>query len=161
MIETGGVPIDSPGAKRMTALHIAASRGHYDLVKYLLEKDAKINLKDKFKRSPIILATANGQLKVLSLLLMKGGSFNDADSSNNYPVHYAAAYGFQSCLDLLKLAGADLNPQNSWNLTPLSVAMAKGHFGMVKKLLNNPECDVNCTDVEGRTIISRATQNLS
>lgn len=60
MIETGGVPIDSPGAKRMTALHIAASRGHYDLVKYLLEKDAKINLKDKFKRSPIILATANG-----------------------------------------------------------------------------------------------------
>lgn len=39
--------------------------------------------------------------------------------------------------------------------------MAKGHFGMVKKLLNYPECDVNCTDVEGRTIISRATQNLN
>lgn len=32
---------------------------------------------------------------------------------------------------------------------------------MVKKLLNFDECDVNCTDVEGRTIISRATENLS
>jgi ankyrin repeat protein len=32
---------------------------------------------------------------------------------------------------------------------------------MVKKLLNYPECDVNCTDVEGRTIISRATEKLS
>lgn len=94
MIEQGEVSIDSPGAKRMTALNIAASRGHYEIVKYLIEKGAKINLKDKFKRSPVILATANGQLKVLDLLLMKGGSEYDPDSSNNYPVHYAAAYGF-------------------------------------------------------------------
>lgn len=32
---------------------------------------------------------------------------------------------------------------------------------MVKKLLNYPECNVNCTDVEGRTIISRATEKLN
>lgn len=78
---------------------------------------------------------------------------------------------------MLKKAGADLNPQNSWNLTPLSIAMAKGmflilainfknnqmtgHFGMVKKLLNFPECNVDCTDVKGRTIISRATEKLN
>ncbi|EAS02069.2 WGR domain protein (macronuclear) [Tetrahymena thermophila SB210] len=161
MIEKGGVEVDSPGPKRMTPLHIATSRGHFEIVEYLLSKGAKVIVKDKFKRSAVIHATANGYLKILSLILKNGGPFNDPDSSGNYPVHYAAAYGFQACLDLLKQAGADFNPQNSWNLTPLSIAMAKGHFGMVKKLLNYPECDVNCTDVKGRTIISRATEKLN
>lgn len=32
---------------------------------------------------------------------------------------------------------------------------------MVKKLLSYPECDVNCADVKGRTIISRATEKLN
>ncbi|KAL4491479.1 hypothetical protein ABPG72_008135 [Tetrahymena utriculariae] len=161
MIEKGGIEVDSPGPKRMTPLHIATSRGHFEIVEYLLSKGAKVIVKDKFKRSAVIHATANGYLKILSLILKNGGPFNDPDSSGNYPVHYAAAYGYQACLDLLKQAGADFNPQNSWNLTPLSIAMAKGHFGMVKKLLNYPECDVNCTDVKGRTIISRATEKLN
>lgn len=94
MLEKGGVQIDSPGAKRMTPLHMAAARGYQDLVEYLLEKGSKQTLKDKFKKSAIIHATANGHIKILSILLKKGGLYNDPDSSNNYPVHYAAAYGF-------------------------------------------------------------------
>lgn len=94
MIEKGGVEVDSPGPKRMTPLHIATSRGHFEIVEYLLSKGAKVIVKDKFKRSAVIHATANGYLKILSLILKNGGPFNDPDSSGNYPVHYAAAYGF-------------------------------------------------------------------
>ncbi len=55
----------------MTALHLAAAYGHYDCVKLLLDNGAKVLAKDKFKRSPLILAVRNGNLKIVSLLLQK------------------------------------------------------------------------------------------
>lgn len=78
----------------MTPLHIASELGYYEVVEYLLNNGSKVTVKDKFKRSSVLLAAANGHLKILSLLLMNGGLFNDPDSSNNSPLHYAAAGGF-------------------------------------------------------------------
>jgi ankyrin repeat protein len=60
----------------------------------LIEKKAKINSKDKFKRSPLVMAVRNGHLKVASLLLSKGADWNQGDSSSNTPLHHAAAYGW-------------------------------------------------------------------
>lgn len=54
-----------------------------------------------------------------------------------------------------------MNLNNTWNLAPISVAMAKGHFGIVRKLLDYPGTDVNCKDVDGRTLISKALDDLS
>lgn len=89
-------------------------------------------MRDKFRRSPLILAVRNGNLKMTSLLLQSGADFNDPDSSKNYPLHYAAGYGYSECIDLLIKAGAPHNSLNSWNLSALCVAMLKNYFGSVK-----------------------------
>lgn len=60
----------------MTPLHFAASRGNFELCEFLIEKKAKINSKDKFKRSPLVMAVRNGHLNVASLLLSKGADWN-------------------------------------------------------------------------------------
>jgi len=55
----------------MTPLIIAAAHGHYDLVQWLVEHEAKVIKKDKFKRSALILAVLNGQVKIASYLLQQ------------------------------------------------------------------------------------------
>jgi len=107
------------------------------------------------------LAVKNGHVDIASILLQHGSMFNEADTSGNTPLHYAAAYGFWECVDLLVTVGADLNINNTWNLAPISVAMAKGHFGIVRRLLDYPGTDINCKDVDGRTLISKALDDLS
>ena len=69
------------------------------------------------------------------------------------PLHYAAAYGWLDIIDLLLDAGADVNAANSWKVTPINIAMLKNHQGCVKRLLEQPNVDVNCKDEKGRTLL--------
>jgi len=55
----------------MTAIILAAARGHFEIVKWLHENGAKILAKDKFRRSALILAVMNGHVKIASYLLQK------------------------------------------------------------------------------------------
>lgn len=71
----------------------------------------------------------------------------------NTPLHYAAAYGWLDIVDLLLAAGADVNAGNSWRITPINIAMLKNHTGCVKRILDQPNVDVNCKDEKGRTLL--------
>jgi ankyrin repeat protein len=60
-----GANINLPGKNRATPLILASGLGHFPVVEYLLEEvtpPAKILLKDKFKRSALIMAVRNGNL---------------------------------------------------------------------------------------------------
>lgn len=60
----------APGSMRMTPLHFAAAYGHVDCVKFLMEEvNLKPIAKDKFKRSPLIMAVRNGNLEIAVYLL--------------------------------------------------------------------------------------------
>ena len=141
------------GAERMPPLSWAAAYGHYDLCQFLLDNKCRVLSKDKYKRTPLIMAIRNGHTRIASLLLQRGSEWNHTDSSMNTPLHYAAAYGWIDCMDLLLKVGADLNAGNSWKVTPINIAMLKNHLGCVKKLLDEPNVDVNCKDDKGRTLL--------
>jgi ankyrin repeat protein len=57
------------GIERMTPLCWAAAHGHYELTEFLLDNKARVLSKDKYKRTPLILAVRNGNSKIASLLL--------------------------------------------------------------------------------------------
>jgi len=69
LIEKGAKKNVGAGNDRLTPLCIAAAYGHYELCEYLIEAKANVCGKDKFKRTPLILAIMNGHMKVASLLL--------------------------------------------------------------------------------------------
>ncbi|CAG9315884.1 unnamed protein product [Blepharisma stoltei] len=156
-----GATVDQPGPDRKTPMMLASVQGHFECVQVLIDNKAKVLKRDKCRRTALTLAVKNGQAKVVSLLLQNGSDFNDPDSSKNYPIHYAAAYGWIECIDLLIQAGADINAVNDWKLQPLLVAMLMGQTGCVDRLLKEPNCDVNCKDEEGRTLLSQAIEMLS
>src|SRR3990167_8405538 len=156
-----GVKIAHSGPDRQTALHIAAAKGNFEMVKFLIERGAKVTAKDKFKRTPLLLAVKNGNLKVASFLLQRGSPYDDGDSSDNSPLHYACAYGYPEMIDLLFKSGANPNSVNSWNLSPTAVALMKSFFSCLRKMLDNPQTNVNCIDDEGRTLVSNAIKTIS
>jgi ankyrin repeat protein len=50
-------------------LNSASTNGHVDVVKLLLEKGANVESKDKYGRTPLLLAARCGREAVIKLLL--------------------------------------------------------------------------------------------
>ena len=59
----------------MTPLHIASANNDYQMIKLLLDNGANVKKKDKFGRTPFLLAIKNGNLKIASLLVRFGSDF--------------------------------------------------------------------------------------
>lgn len=61
--------INQPG---WTALHYAATSGHLDIIKLLLEHHAYIDAESPNKTTPLMMASRSGKTDVLQLLLYEG-----------------------------------------------------------------------------------------
>jgi glutaminase len=55
-----GVDVRLGDYDRRTALHIACSEGHHDVVKLLLQKGAQVSVIDRWKNTPLDDAISNG-----------------------------------------------------------------------------------------------------
>lgn len=49
-------------------LHFASWEGHLEIVKLLLEKGAKINIKDQYNETPLHYAIKNNHLEVINFI---------------------------------------------------------------------------------------------
>ena len=137
---------------KITPLMLAAANGDLDMVRYLV-KHAKVDKKDRYKRTALTHSVINGNANVASYLISVGADANGVDSSGNSNLHYACAYGWWFCMKALLDAGADANAANEWKLTPLSVAILKGNKGIGKYLSTLPGVDLEVKDDKGRTIL--------
>ncbi|KAI1389580.1 uncharacterized protein F4822DRAFT_205399 [Hypoxylon trugodes] len=72
-IEGNECSIDAIGKWRMTALHRAAWQGHNGIVKFLLGKGAKHDLRDVDGWTPLMAATREGHLTSMKELLISKG----------------------------------------------------------------------------------------
>jgi len=144
------------GKEKKSALAIAASQGNLDIVRLLVTNGAKIEARDRMKRTPLMHAVMSGHAHVASFLVSLGANTTSADSSNNTVVHYAAAYGWYFCLKMLLDAKADCTIANDWKMTPLGIAFMKGHTGLADMILEQPDVDINFKDDQGMTLVAIA-----
>jgi len=68
---------------RRTALHVAASEGHLDIVRLLVHRGATINRSDRWGGSPLDDAHRHRQAEVATYLRSKGGTTGSADQTSN------------------------------------------------------------------------------
>ncbi|KIH49139.1 ankyrin repeat protein, partial [Ancylostoma duodenale] len=136
---------------------LACSLGNLPIAECLIAHGAVIMARDHKKRTALSHAAINGQEHCAAMLLAKGADFLKGDSSGNTPAHYASAYGWLECLKLLASVDPScLKQENDWKLTPLSIAYLKGHYGIVRWLLEEKSefVDINGKDMEGVTLLS-------
>lgn len=121
-----GAEVDVKDKIHRTPLHWAAHRGHHDIVKVLLNKNASCTIMDAEGVSPLHLAIKQPSTKCLEIMLdhfqqTKCDLSTLIDGKGRTPVHWAAASGFSDHLAIIvkhKLK-FDVNRNDDEGRTPL------------------------------------------
>jgi ankyrin repeat protein len=118
-----------------TALHRAASRGHLQAVKLLLDLGAKVDAVDGEGVTPLVLASYRGQTEVVKPLLERGAVVNAQEKRNGLSsLSHAVGRGDKELVAVLLAHGADPALKSADGRTALERAEANGATDIVALL---------------------------
>src|SRR5262245_17024121 len=124
----GGVDVDArleSGGE--TALHRAASRGHLQAARLLLDRGAKVDAADGEGVTPLVLAAYRGHTDVVKLLLERGAYVNAQERRNGLSsLSHAVGRGDKELVAVLVAHGADPSLKSADGRTALERAEANG-----------------------------------
>jgi len=98
LLERGANP-NAKGHAGYTPLHLAAFKGHVEIVKLLLERGANPNAEDNNGETPLHLAAQEGRVEIVKLLLERGADPWIADKGGHIPLDYAKDSTIHSLLE--------------------------------------------------------------
>nr|KJB12881.1 hypothetical protein B456_002G042400 [Gossypium raimondii] len=84
--------------------HLTASKGYEDITSFLIRHSVDINLKDKFRNTPLLESIKNGHDNLAALRIKEGASLNidDTDRWGNTPLDEAQMCGNKNLIKLLE-----------------------------------------------------------
>lgn len=85
-----------------SALHLAASKGHLELVKYLVDNGANLYLNNGTDMTPLHLAARDGQVHVVKYLLEKSDTIPERILSDVIHVAQMSVYGRPEIVQMLE-----------------------------------------------------------
>ncbi|KAE8153078.1 ankyrin repeat-containing domain protein [Aspergillus avenaceus] len=106
----------------LSALHIAAQKGHVGIVRVLLQQDIDCDEVDSDGLTPLVHATIKGHKDVVNMLLLHGARINSTDKEGNSVLHWAVR--------------RERGELNSAGMTPLHLAAEIGFEEGVQMLLD-------------------------
>ena len=113
-----------PRLKRFTPLHLAVQKGHMDIVHFLLEKGAHVNMMStESSMSALQEACFLGQQGMVQMLLDYGANALHVDGNKETCLHWAARGGEMAVVDLILAKGVDYTRRNAQGRNAADVAM--------------------------------------
>lgn len=139
----------------VSALEVAAGRGHANVVAPLVSYGGDINGEQhKLRRSPLCCAS-NGE--VAEALIANGADVMQRDKLEITPLHFVAKDGATEAAKVLIKHGAKVDARNKMGRTPLHEAAGRGHLEMVTFLVEKG-ADINGKSKAGSTPLSLAVE---
>ena len=102
-----------------TGLHLAAERGHTDVVKELLDAGVDVNIRGCDNWTPLIAAAMMGKERSVQLLVEAGADLTSRQDDGDSALHRAAAGRHDAVIKILLEKGIDVNMRNNTGWTAL------------------------------------------
>ncbi|KAL2081971.1 hypothetical protein ACEWY4_021789 [Coilia grayii] len=118
-----------------TPLHLAAYKGHIEVVRILLKAGCDLDIEDDGDQTALHRAAVVGNSDVISALVQEGCALERQDKDGNTALHEVSWHGFSQSVKLLVKAGANVHAKNKAGNTPLHLACQNGHAQSSKVLL--------------------------
>eukprot|EP00951_Prasinocladus_malaysianus_P004566 scaffold32129_cov39-Prasinocladus_malaysianus.AAC.1 len=130
-----------------TALHVAAAKGHTDVVRMLCWSGSEIDAQENIRGATSLLVAAyNGHREVVKALLQLGAAPDMTDRNGQTALFCSSVEGHVDTVKALLQAGADVNAVDHTNATALHVSARAGHKAVVRCLLKHPGTKLRIQD---------------
>ncbi|XP_022782934.1 serine/threonine-protein phosphatase 6 regulatory ankyrin repeat subunit A-like [Stylophora pistillata] len=137
-------------ALRETPLMLAASFNEVDVVEFLVERGASLELEDNRGFTALHHAAMGGKSENILRLIQLGCNVSKVDHKESSGMHLAAKNGHTEAVRLLLEHGANVKIANCIFMIPFTLAVKNGHLKTIKLLLKNG-CDfIVVNDEAGR-----------
>jgi serine/threonine-protein phosphatase 6 regulatory ankyrin repeat subunit B len=177
LLQSRSVNVNDTDASGNTALHLACTSGHLDIVKQLLHYGAAVNVSNKLGRTPLHEASSNGHKEVVAILCKHKADVNVIDKNGKTPLAEASFNGHKIIVHILTENKADANQKHNSPIEnlefihimlsipklpdiqpPLTSAVKMGYDEIVEHLLIKG-AHVNVPNSEGWTELHTASYN--
>ncbi|WP_289141054.1 ankyrin repeat domain-containing protein [uncultured Brevibacillus sp.] len=138
------------------AFHDAAAQGDIDALKQHLEQGIDINVRNRQKRTAILIAAMNDQYKAVQFLVDAGANVDLQDETCFNPFLYGCINNKLELVKMMIKAGTDIDLLTRFGGVGITPASEKGHVEIVHELLTTTEINVNHTNICGWTPLIEA-----
>ncbi|RHZ69155.1 hypothetical protein CDV55_103316 [Aspergillus turcosus] len=144
-----------------TALIWAATFGHSDNVRVLLELGAGVNAQDYVGETALQRAARNGHASVIRVLLEGGACVNNKASNNWTPLMSAVSSGNLDPVHIIVEAGAELMVETEWGDSALNMAARSGQEAIATFLADHGALLPRGVAVAGRPLQRQSSRIMS
>ena len=130
----GTVEDDGDVIEDCSALWIAASKGHFDVVRLLIEQNAEVDGKTSDNSTPLRAAAFDGHLDIVRCLVENGADVNACTNCSSTPLMITCYNGHLDVALYLIKHGANINLQDNDGHSCLHYASERGHVEVICEL---------------------------
>ncbi|XP_065224500.1 uncharacterized protein LOC135848511 [Planococcus citri] len=132
-----GADIRAKSINSWSALHFASHGPSLEIVKFILDQNLDVHVKDADGQNPLHIAAANGRKNIVEFFITKAGlSANSPDNFRRTPLHFAAKNGHNDVVKvLLQNNGDTSNVTDLLGYAPVHYAVQRNHVEIAKILL--------------------------
>ena len=143
------------------SVHYAARNGDFELVKFLYENRAKMEIKNNDGMTPLALAAKYGFADIVKFLAkIDEVNVNSSDKDGVTPLLFCVEGGFSDCVKfLLEADGVNINETDNRGFAPIHMAALKGYWPIVIAISQGHEVDVKLITGDGRSLLHCAAEN--
>ncbi|XP_065845976.1 ankyrin-3-like [Oscarella lobularis] len=138
------------GQNEWTALHWAAAEDRVDVAKFLLQKGASMEAKDKDGLTPFLRAVYSGKNAMVDFLMKEGCNVSAKSNLGSGPLAFASVNGHFPLVCLFVMNKFDVREVHQHQWTALHCAAAGDHVEVVEFLLDNG-AEPEAVDMHGMT----------
>lgn len=129
-----GVDVDTVSEEGESLLMLAVKEGKHNIINRIVAAKPKVNVRNAFGETALMLAALKGDAQTVGVLLEKGAMLNHSGWT---PLMYAALNNRMDVARVLIARGAEVNAAADNGTTPLMMAAREGHLQMVLLLLEH------------------------